>query len=63
MDASQSGERPGNSAVRCKSKLRDSYPCVVKNKPYSSSIGLLRMAQAQRYGIDSVRMPLSISEL
>jgi hypothetical protein len=37
--------------------LRDSYPCVVKNKPYGSSNGLIRMAQGQRSGIDSGMVP------
>jgi hypothetical protein len=33
--------------------LRDSGPCVVKNKPYGSSNDLLCMEQGQRSGIDS----------
>jgi len=36
--------------------LRDSCPCVVKNKPYGSSNGLICMAQGQRSGIEGVMM-------
>jgi len=42
-----------SSRDKCQRKLRDSGPCVVKNKPYGRSNDLLCMAQGQRSGIDS----------
>jgi hypothetical protein len=44
---------PGIFSVIWQGGLRDSGPCVVKNKPYGSPNGLLYMAQGQRYGIDT----------
>jgi hypothetical protein len=52
-------EFPNIERGRRISVLRDSCPCVVKNKPYGSPNGVICMAQGQHTGIDPPFRPIA----